>query len=125
MRAIRAVMMHSEESLTQISKQSANVWWSEHLGRPIPAQVPPQAYFQPPVIDPPHAALAMILAVLGLLFTPFAIAAWILAGHELRRIEAGSASKHGAGWLVVAKAMGVVVTLFAVTMLAGLLITMR
>ena len=121
-------MMHSEDSLTAISKQSANVWWSEHLGRPIPAHVPPQAYFQsaPSVtLDEPQAALAMVFAVLGFLFTPFAIAAWILAGHELRRIEVGSASGHGKGWLVLAKALGVIVTLFAVTMLVGLLLMLR
>jgi len=118
-------MMHSEESLTAISKQSANVWWSEHLGRPIPARVPPQAYFQPSPVREAHVALAMIFAVLGLVFTPFAIAAWVIASHELRRIEAGVASKHGAGWLVVAKALGVIVTLFAATMLVGLLIRFR
>jgi hypothetical protein len=115
--------MHSDEAA--IEKQSANIWWSEHLGRPIPARVPPQAYFQrspAPALDEPHIALAMVLAVLGIVFAPFAIGAWILAGHELRRIELGSASDRGKAWLVVAKGLGAVMTVVAAAMLAGVVV---
>jgi len=107
-----------------ISKESANVWWSANLGRPVPAFVPPEAYFQPHQPDPANVALPVILALLGLIFTPFAWAAWPIASHELKRFRADRQASlsfapiRGEGWLVFARGFAAVLTVVPLIVIA-------
>jgi len=51
-------------------------------------------------VRPPHRAMAMFLAITGLVFLPCAVAAWLYADAELRRIDRGDVWAHGRGMRV-------------------------
>jgi hypothetical protein len=106
---------------TLISKHAADLWWGDGWNTGTPPPPTAVAHAPLPPWSDPHAGLAMVLALLALIFTPFGIAAWITANHELRRIEAGACSKRGAGFIVFAKIVGVSVTLLALTVFVGLI----
>lgn len=123
-------MTTDTDPLDSISKQSANVWWSANLGRPVPDFVPPKAYFQPRQVVARYA-LPLTLSLLALIFTPFAWAAWPLASHELRRArteQSRSASIEpilGEGWLLFARGFSILLTLLQVVAITFLLVRWR
>jgi hypothetical protein len=113
---IRDDVPSGRADVPEIPLQSANVWWSIGLGRVPPGWEPSSASAPP---EDPEVRLAAVLAILGLVFAPFGLAAWVAATHELRRIRRNVVTDRGRGFLVLAQVVGAIVTLVATATLVA------
>jgi hypothetical protein len=98
------------------SARAARLWWQPHPALPAIPVVStwPDATGATSLRDP-HPVATLLVALLGLVFTPFAIGAWIWAGRQLDAIERGELARDGRAVLVIAKLLGVIVTVAAIT----------
>ncbi|HEX4453312.1 MAG TPA: hypothetical protein VH143_20715 [Kofleriaceae bacterium] len=101
------------------SRVAANMWWQPHPAMAAMAASPAASRAFALRSSSPLATL--IVALLGLVFSPFGIAAWIWAGSQLKAIELGTMRCDHRAVLVIAKVLGVVVT---VAMITGIIIVL-
>ncbi len=101
------------------SRVAANLWWQPH---PAMAAMPASPAASSSFALRSSSPLAtLIVALLGLVFSPCGIAAWIWAGSQLKAIELGTMRSDNRTVLVIANVLGVFVT---VAMITGIVIVL-
>jgi hypothetical protein len=101
------------------SRIAAELWWQPHPALPAIAVSPASSRSFALRSASPLATL--IVALLGLVVSPFGIAAWIWAGSQLNAIGLGTMRSDNRAVLVIAKVLGVFVT---IAMLTGIVLVL-